>query len=66
VFALRERQDVGHVEVSPSRPAPEGVKIWDIPDVGHVEASPVMPKVKATCAAIRQRTDRLLSTLGSP
>lgn len=46
-------------------PVRQWVEIWDIPDVRQVDAAQIMTEVEQTFAMIRQRTDMLLTTLGS-
>jgi hypothetical protein len=44
--------------------APE-TEIWDIPDVGQADAARITTEVEQTFKMIGQRTDMLLTTLGS-
>ena len=46
-------------------PGRQTVEIWDIPDVGPVDAAQIMTEVEQTFEMIGQRTDMLLTTLGS-
>ena len=62
VFMEREHHYFCQDWIDPVR---QRFEIWDVPDVGPVEAARIMPKVEETFAVIRQRTDSLLTALGS-
>jgi len=62
VFMEREHYRFCEDWIDPIR---QRVEIWDIPEVGPVEPAQIMTKVEKTFAMIRQRTDMLLTALGS-
>jgi protein-tyrosine-phosphatase len=45
-------------------PERQRIEVWEIEDIGPIEAAEIAKKVERTFAAIRQRTDALLATLG--